>query len=673
MVNTAAGEQLNALFLSERWQQHLVVLSEAVGFSLSVFAGSGTLLAAADAHYPCSALHATTFRNQCLSCSSRSAVKALQRGRPVLSKCVLRVVCFALPLTYLSEHAVVVGRGSFASYHDFRRFLGLVGSDSADSALPAGTALRYTTPRDARKACGIVQSSLGQLLKNEQENAALKHRMDVLDDIMGRWDSAAVKDPVLVYDQLMNGLLQLLKVQCVLLFFRDPHRGAYAPLYGRHRSGSEPEQGVLDDQDPVVRLLLAQKPYVATSEPVLGLQRGRLQSGEATWFFPLMMSNTLEGIVGLGHGALQEGDIRIVRALCTKAALTVENLRLHADLYRKFERFSATVELAKALTPIRSYEVLLESILSKSADLLKAERGSLMVLDRETDALLLEARKGVIDGLTEKMRIPKGEGIAGQVATRGEPLLVQDLECDPRVLQKNRGHYKTRSFLSVPLKIGDRTIGVLNLSDKISGEVFTEDDLQLIQSFATHAVVVLERNVLYGQTEELKKLSITDPLTGLLNRRYFQERLEEEIARSQRHGRSLSLMMLDIDGFKTYNDTFGHPSGDRLLKLVSDAIMSSVRSMDIVARYGGDEFLVLLPETEPARAAHIAERIRMEVADVALAPGSTPARGIVAVTVSIGIASYPRNGGTLEQVIEQVDRALYQAKAKGKNRTEMLS
>jgi two-component system cell cycle response regulator len=135
----------------------------------------------------------------------------------------------------------------------------------------------------------------------------------------------------------------------------------------------------------------------------------------------------------------------------------------------------------------------------------------------------------------------------------------------------------------------------------------------------------------------------------------------------------LSLMMLDIDGFKTYNDTFGHPAGDKLLKLISDAIMNSVRTMDIVARFGGDEFLILLPETDPVLAAHIAERIRKEVTDAAFKPGGTPPGGAAAVSVSIGIASYPQSGDTLEKVVEQVDRALYQAKMKGKNRIVTLS
>lgn len=679
MVNAAAGEHLNDLFVSERWRQHLVVLSEAVGFTLSVYSSSGTLLVAADTHYPCTSLRSSSLREQCVSCNGRIAVKALRCDRPVLAKCYARIVCFAFPIKYLSEQAVVLGRGSFASYRDFRHFLALAGKENIEGTFSIDTAIRFTTARDARKACDIVQSSLSQLLKKEQENVSLRLRMDALQEVMGRWDSNVVQDPVMVYDQLMTGLLHILNVQQVALFFRDAQLGAYVPLYGRHRGTQEPERSsfpelsTLDEHDAIVRLLLAQKPYVVSSEPVLGLQRDHLQSGQVSWFFPLWIRGTLEGLVGIANGVLQESDVRIIRAFCIKAALTVENLRLHADLARKFERFSATVELAKTLTPIRSYEVLLESIMNKSADLLRAERGSLMLLDSETDALLLEVRKGFINGLAERMRIPKGQGIAGRVAQLGEPMLVENLEIDPRVLQKNKRHYKTRSFLSVPLKIGDRTIGVLNLSDKVSGEVFNEDDLQLIQSFASQAVVVLERNVLYSQTERLKKLSITDHLTGLLNRRYFQERLEEEIARSSRHGRPLSLMMLDIDGFKIINDTLGHPVGDKLLKQVSDAIMDSVRTMDIVSRFGGDEFLVLLPETHPDRAAHIAERIRQAVGKIALALDSEAPEQDVVTSVSIGIASYPQNGHTLEKLVEQVDRALYQAKMKGKNRIQILS
>lgn len=598
-------------------------------------------------------------------------VRALKRNRPVLSKCHARIVCFAFPVDHFSESAVIVGRGSFASYRDLRVFLGRSGAEQLFSCLE--TAPRFTTAAQASRACEIVRSSVGQLLRNEQENAALRQRMSVLQDALGRWDSGPVRDPVTVYDRLVTNLLQLTDARNVQLFFPDRQQGAYVSLYARRRTALEPESLTLDEHDAVVRLLLEQKPYVATTEPVLRTQSDLLQSGEVSWFFPLWINGMLEGIVRLGNGALRDNDIRMIQALCVRAALAIGNDRLQAELNRKFERFTTTVELARALTPILNYEELLQSLVSKSADLLRAERGSLMILDRETDALLLEARKGVIDGVADNLSIPKGQGIAGKVAEMGEPLLVANVENDPRILQKNREHYKTRSFLSVPLKIGDRILGVLNFSDKASGDVFTEDDLQLLQSFAHHAVVVLERNVLYRQTERLKQLSITDALTGLPNRRYLQERLEEELARSSRHGHTLSIMMLDIDGFKPYNDTFGHPAGDRLLKAISDAIMRSIRTTDIAARIGGDEFLVLLPETEASLATHIAERMRAEVIRTGTEHACVQPQGGAAPTISIGIASYPQNGRTSEKIIEQVDQALYQAKMKGRNRIEILN
>jgi len=298
-----------------------------------------------------------------------------------------------------------------------------------------------------------------------------------------------------------------------------------------------------------------------------------------------------------------------------------------------------------------------------------------MLLDYETDELLLEAKRGVVDGVTQKLRINRGEGIAGKVAEDGEALLVENLENDPRIKQKNRKHYKTRSFVCVPLKVDDRIIGVINLSDKTTGEVFDEEDLMLIKSFATHAVILMERNVFLNKTEELKKLTITDPLTGLLNRRYLYERLKDEVSRSQRYAHSLSLLMLDMDGFKYCNDTFGHLFGDRTLQDIANTLLNTVRSMDIVARYGGDEFMVILPETGGAMANEITERIRSSMADKLIFPPEQ--NGIEAATralsVSIGIVCYPQHGETVEQLLENVDKALYRAKNNGKNSIEVFS
>jgi diguanylate cyclase (GGDEF)-like protein len=277
-----------------------------------------------------------------------------------------------------------------------------------------------------------------------------------------------------------------------------------------------------------------------------------------------------------------------------------------------------------------------------------------------------------VEGTKEKIWVRKGVGIAGKVAEFGEPLLVANIEDDPRIGKKSRSRYKTSSFVSVPLKIRERVIGVLSLTDKTTGAAFDEVDLQLAQAFASHAAVVLERKEFREQMEKLKELSITDHLTGLLNRRYWHDRLEEEIARSQRFNRQLSVLMVNLDGFKQYNDTFGHLAGDRILEAIAVVIMNSVRSIDIVARYGGDEFTIILPETGISMAVVIGERLRSDIAKTAL-PVTQGGKSEHTITASIGIACYPEHDTTANSLFDRADSALYRAKTKGKNRIEVYT
>jgi diguanylate cyclase (GGDEF)-like protein len=319
--------------------------------------------------------------------------------------------------------------------------------------------------------------------------------------------------------------------------------------------------------------------------------------------------------------------------------------------------------------PIQNYQMLLRKILDESADLLMAEQGSLMLIERETEDLLLSAKKGPVEGLTEQLRIHRGEGIAGKVAEFGEALLVEDVEDDHRIRQKNKLHYKTRSFVSIPLKIGERVIGVINLSDKTTGEVFNEDDLKLIQAFATHAAIVMDRNDVLNKAKELEELTVTDPLTGLANRRYLFDRLKGELSHSERHSHQLSLLMIDLDSFKHWNDLRGHQFGDRVLKEIAITILTAIRSMDIASRYGGDEFIIILPETDETLALDIAERIRTNLPKWSAGSNEDVERQTQeTITASIGIACYPKHGTTVEQLLKNVDTAMYRAKNSGKNK-----
>jgi len=163
---------------------------------------------------------------------------------------------------------------------------------------------------------------------------------------------------------------------------------------------------------------------------------------------------------------------------------------------------------------------------------------------------------------------------------------------------------------------------------------------------------------LLGEKTSYEKLSVTDPVTGLYNHRYFNNYLSIEIERAQRHSRIISLIMIDIDMFKKYNDTKGHPEGDKLLQGVSQILQESIRSIDLAFRYAGDEFAIILPDTGQDRAVEIAERIRKKAESKN-----------TGTTLSLGIASFPKHANSVQDLIQKADQALYLAKGRGKNQT----
>jgi diguanylate cyclase (GGDEF)-like protein len=679
MLNATTGEHLKDIFATETWQDLFTTLSDSFGFSLNVYSQTGSsLFVPQTTSSPCrSFLPSSPGRESpCRSHCHSHMINALSTGKPEVYKCYAKIMNFVLPVEYQGGKAMILGQGSFSSYEDFRSCMNLVTGRSPDT-ISITTPLTFTSEQQAWKACRFVNDTVNRLLTNMQETVALRKKFDSLMDVFSLWGSAAAEQPEMRYQSMLYNLSTLLDIDRVTILAFDRQQTCYTSLYGLSRSGMQTEAFIISAQDAIVKELLGGKPFVRSAKPAAGPDAGLPDSRGTRYFFPIMVNMTLGGILCIAERLLQEKDLRIISGFCKQTALFLENHQLHQDLHKKFNRAASMAELTKAITPIQNYETLLQMILEKSAELLKAEQGSLMMLDLETDALLLEAKKGIHQEMSQEMpgkiSIRRGEGIAGKVAEHGEPILVTNLESDPRIKQKNRQHYKTRSFVSVPLKIADRVIGVLNLSDKTTGEVFDEEDLKLIQSVASHAAIVMERNEFYNKSEELKKLTITDSLTGLLNRRYLQDRLKDELARSERYGHPMSMLMLDLDGFKDCNDTQGHLFGDKMLKAIAEALLNTVRSMDVVARHGGDEFIVILPETQRSVAIDIAERLRSVVHRMVIGASSGAGMESCALTASIGIACYPEHGDTVELLLDNVDKALYRAKNKGKNKVEVFS
>jgi diguanylate cyclase (GGDEF)-like protein len=329
-----------------------------------------------------------------------------------------------------------------------------------------------------------------------------------------------------------------------------------------------------------------------------------------------------------------------------------------AESLRQFlERISST-------DPENTYT----AILTNSKDLLLAERASLLVVDERANELVLKAGVGLRAQISDVARIRRGEGVAGGVLETGRALVVENIENAGMEPAPAERQYKTKSFISYPIRFGGRTIGILNVTDKTSGEKYNDVDLSLLEIIGPQVALALERAEWQERAKEFQLMSITDQLTGLLNRRYLQERMNEEVNRSKRYDYTMSFLMIDIDDFKSYNDLNGHQAGDQALQITAHCLKVALRAADVACRYGGEEFGILLPQTPLNEASVIAERMRQRVAETVYPHGHSQPLG--RVTISIGVSTFNKLVDTPERVIAAADRALYDAKSKGKNRIE---
>ena len=375
-----------------------------------------------------------------------------------------------------------------------------------------------------------------------------------------------------------------------------------------------------------------------------------------------------EASVVVSPGGENQPDIRETDSAQAKTSdLQLELDRLRGELeYRTNldEYLQNFLERISSTDAAATYQ----SILTHSRELLKADRASLWVFDEGANEIVLRAGEGLPSEVGADMRTRLGEGVSGRVLESGQPLVVENVDTSETGPAPASRNYRTKSFLSYPLKIGSRKIGLLNMTDKSSGGHFDQVDLSLLEIIGPQIAVALERAEWQERANQFQLMSITDPLTGLLNRRYLEERLTEELNRSKRYNYSMSCLMIDIDDFKKYNDRNGHQAGDVALKITAHSLKAALRSADIACRYGGEEFCILLPQTSVSEAGAIAERMRQKVTETEYPYGKSQPMGTV--SISIGISTFGRHIDTAESVINAADRALYNAKRQGKNRIE---
>jgi diguanylate cyclase (GGDEF)-like protein len=310
------------------------------------------------------------------------------------------------------------------------------------------------------------------------------------------------------------------------------------------------------------------------------------------------------------------------------------------------------------LTHDRRAQDLLGSIFRVAMELVGGERASLLLRDDDTADFVIACAVGLAEDVRDQVRIRSGEGIAGQVVASKRPLLVRGAEDMPALA--SAGQYRTSSFVSVPVMIGDEPRGVLNFTDHADGRPFEQSDVATLEILAGHIGAVL---VQQEQGEALQRLAETDPLTWLFNRRHFDKRLEGETNRALRAEHLLALLMIDVDKFKSINDRLGHRVGDQVLKTVASAIKQAVRLYDVPTRYGGDEFAIILPESDTDVAARVARRI-LEKLEREPLPSEIRDAGMQ-IGLSIGVATYPRPLADVAGLVEAADAAMYRAKQAG--------
>jgi diguanylate cyclase (GGDEF)-like protein len=274
-------------------------------------------------------------------------------------------------------------------------------------------------------------------------------------------------------------------------------------------------------------------------------------------------------------------------------------------------RLSYFTDIARAIAETTSLRETLDEVMHQIGRVFAPRNWSLLLKNPKTGELTFTVVIGSNELASELQgtKVPRGQGIAGWIAEHGEPLIIEDVESDDRFDSSidERLNFKTHSIIGVPLKSGDRVFGVIELINKLDGEHFTPLDLKLLSTIADFTAIAVQKAY---YIKALRKIATIDHLTGVYNRRSCMRILDREIARCHRHGSSLSTLILDIDHFKEINDTHGHAAGDRVLLSLAQLAARCIRRVDYICRYGGDEFVMVLPDTAPGAADHVRQRIQ---------------------------------------------------------------
>jgi diguanylate cyclase (GGDEF)-like protein len=324
---------------------------------------------------------------------------------------------------------------------------------------------------------------------------------------------------------------------------------------------------------------------------------------------------------------------------------------------RQLQEVAIFNDVAKALTSSLNLDSILQTIMDKMAEFFRPDTWSLLMVDEQKDELYFAIAVGDAAETLKTVRLKVGEGIAGWVAKNGESLIVPDVYNDPRFSKRidEMTKWKTRSIICVPLQSKHRVLGVIQLIN-CAMESFGEQEMFFLHALCDYAAIAIDNA---RAVEKIQELTITDDCTGLYNARHLYKTLEAEVYRSARFGYEFSVIFLDLDHFKMVNDTYGHLVGSKLLQEIGFKVKSQLRLIDYAFRYGGDEFVILLPQTEKNSALVVAKRLQemMRRTQFLADEGLN-----LNVRCSMGLATYPEDAKSSHEIIRQADEMMYMVK-----------
>jgi len=383
-------------------------------------------------------------------------------------------------------------------------------------------------------------------------------------------------------------------------------------------------------------------------------------------FVPLIHMDELVGVLAIGERQGEKPytveDFDLLDSIGAQVAAGMEKEYIYEQLREQDSEISFINRLTTIVTSSVNIETIFEGFVQELRNVLQFDWVTIALVD-EKELYFLALSSTVNSPWQPEERVPL-EGTATELVCQERKSLYESDLAQHRRFWTGEHYLQQgiRSVVYLPLTIKDKSIGTLVVASHLP-DAFNAKQIRLLEQVALQIATPIENSKLYAQAEQRARI---DELTGLFNRRHFEERLNEEVSRHSRHGDIFSIFLLDLDNFKAYNDRYGHPAGDILLNRVGKIINSSVRNTDPAFRYGGDEFVVILPLTTTDNAQVVADRVRQRIADK-MEKGESP------VTCSIGLASYPSDGAVSRELVTVADTALYFAKSTGGNRVYLSS